>query len=163
MSNLARKLSKSHDVSAEVAQMMKTRTSLALARFNEALDLDVSQLKPFEAINKLLTQMKDWKNLERAFRKMLHRVSGKTVPNFGYPFCHQGDTLDMACDHYHRYAEDLALMAALGARPRAEQVRVQVRVDGEGQRVNGIHGRGTAAAGRRRRGCRRRRRRSSDR
>jgi len=24
----------------------------------------------------------------------LHRVSGKTVPNFGYPFCHQGDTLD---------------------------------------------------------------------
>ncbi len=27
-----------------------------------------------------------------------------------------GDTLDVACDHYHRYAEDLALMAALGAR-----------------------------------------------
>ena len=46
----------------------------ALARFNEALDLDPTQLKPFEAINKLLTQMKDWKNLERAFRKMLHRL-----------------------------------------------------------------------------------------
>ena len=29
---------------------------------------------------------------------------------------HNGDTLDVACDHYHRYAEDLALMAALGAR-----------------------------------------------
>jgi glucose/arabinose dehydrogenase len=24
----------------------------------------------------------------------LHRVAGKTVPHFGYPFCHQGDTLD---------------------------------------------------------------------
>jgi glucose/arabinose dehydrogenase len=24
----------------------------------------------------------------------LHRVSGKAVPHFGYPFCHQGDTLD---------------------------------------------------------------------
>jgi len=24
----------------------------------------------------------------------LHRVAAKTVPNFGYPFCHQGDTLD---------------------------------------------------------------------
>jgi len=24
----------------------------------------------------------------------LHRVAGKTVPNFGYPFCHQGDTPD---------------------------------------------------------------------
>jgi len=29
---------------------------------------------------------------------------------------HDGDTLDVACDHYHRYADDLALMAALGAR-----------------------------------------------
>ena len=35
MSNLARKLSQSHDVSAKVAQMMKTRTRLALERFNE--------------------------------------------------------------------------------------------------------------------------------
>jgi tetratricopeptide (TPR) repeat protein len=51
----------------------------ALARFNEALDLDATQLKPFEAINKLLTQLKDWKNLERAFRKMLHRLMG--TPN----------------------------------------------------------------------------------
>ncbi len=29
---------------------------------------------------------------------------------------HNGDNLDVACDHYHRYAEDLALMASLGAR-----------------------------------------------
>ncbi|MGB0678717.1 MAG: hypothetical protein ACPGUV_03550 [Polyangiales bacterium] len=48
----------------------------ALERFNEALDLDIEQLKPFEAINKILTQQKDWKGLERAFRKMLHRVLG---------------------------------------------------------------------------------------
>lgn len=27
-----------------------------------------------------------------------------------------GDTLDVACDHYHRYEEDLALMAELGAK-----------------------------------------------
>ncbi len=50
----------------------------ALERFNMALDLDPEgMLKSFEAINKLLTQQKDWKQLERAFRKMLHRVSGK--------------------------------------------------------------------------------------
>jgi len=50
----------------------------ALTRFNQALDLDPSgMLKAFEAINKLLTQQKDWRELERAFRKMLHRVSGK--------------------------------------------------------------------------------------
>jgi beta-glucosidase len=29
---------------------------------------------------------------------------------------HMGDNLDIACDHYHRFAEDLALMASLGAK-----------------------------------------------
>ncbi|MGF1469684.1 MAG: tetratricopeptide repeat protein [Sandaracinaceae bacterium] len=48
----------------------------ALAKFNEALDLDPNQLKAFEAINKILTSKKDWKQLERAFRKMIHRISG---------------------------------------------------------------------------------------
>ncbi len=46
----------------------------ALERFNEALDLDNAQLKPFEAINKILNTRKDWKALERAYRKMLHRI-----------------------------------------------------------------------------------------
>ncbi|MDH4282090.1 MAG: tetratricopeptide repeat protein, partial [Myxococcales bacterium] len=46
----------------------------ALERFNEALDLDSTQLKPFEAVNKLLNDRKDWKALERAYRKMLHRI-----------------------------------------------------------------------------------------
>ncbi len=49
----------------------------AVDKFNEALDLDPDQLKAFEAINKLLTQQKDWKQLERAFRKMLRRIVGK--------------------------------------------------------------------------------------
>ena len=46
----------------------------ALEKFNEALDLDSTQLKPFEAVNKLLNGRKDWKALERAYRKMLHRI-----------------------------------------------------------------------------------------
>ena len=29
---------------------------------------------------------------------------------------HNGDTLDVACDHYHRYKDDLALMADLGVK-----------------------------------------------
>ncbi|MEO0324181.1 MAG: tetratricopeptide repeat protein, partial [Myxococcota bacterium] len=44
---------------------------LALQRFNEALDLDPDQLKAFEAINKILNAKKDWKALERAYRKMI--------------------------------------------------------------------------------------------
>ena len=46
----------------------------ALERFNDALDLDSEQLKPFEAVNKILNIRKDWKALERAYRKMLHRI-----------------------------------------------------------------------------------------
>ena len=46
----------------------------ALAKFNEALDLDPDQLKAFEAINKILNAKKDWKALERAYRKMIHRI-----------------------------------------------------------------------------------------
>jgi tetratricopeptide (TPR) repeat protein len=49
----------------------------AIAKFNEALDLDADQLKAFEAINKLLNQKKDWKQLERAFRQMLRRIVQK--------------------------------------------------------------------------------------
>ncbi len=49
----------------------------AVAKFDEALDLDPTQLKPFEAINKIWTTQKDWRQLERAFRKMIKRVVGK--------------------------------------------------------------------------------------
>ncbi|HUQ77103.1 MAG TPA: PQQ-dependent sugar dehydrogenase [Burkholderiales bacterium] len=36
---------------------------------------------------------RDWMGDESP-HDTLHRVAGKTVPHFGYPFCHQGDTLD---------------------------------------------------------------------
>ncbi len=49
-------------------------TERALEKFDEALDLDRTQLKAFEAINKILNTTKDWKQLERAFRKMVRRV-----------------------------------------------------------------------------------------
>lgn len=52
-------------------------TDGAIERFNKALDLDHEQLKAFEAINKILNTKKDWKALERAYRKMLHRIIGK--------------------------------------------------------------------------------------
>ncbi len=49
-------------------------TDRAIEKFDEALDLDRTQLKAFEAINKILNTKKDWKQLERAFRKMVRRV-----------------------------------------------------------------------------------------
>ena len=49
----------------------------AVDLFNEALDLNPGYLEAFERINKILTSLKEWKQLERAYRKMLHRVAGK--------------------------------------------------------------------------------------
>lgn len=49
----------------------------AVDLFNDALDLDPSYLDAFERINKILTAQREWKLLERAYRKMIHRVAGK--------------------------------------------------------------------------------------
>lgn len=56
-------------------------TERALEKFDQALDLDRTQLKAFEAINKILTTKKDWKQLERAFRKMIRRVKTQGEPD----------------------------------------------------------------------------------
>ena len=49
----------------------------AVECFNLALDNSLENLKAFEAIDKILTQQKDWKQLERNYRKMIHRIAGK--------------------------------------------------------------------------------------
>src|SRR6185369_7384875 len=53
----------------------------------------------------------------------LHRVRAKTVPNFGYPYCHQGDILDpefgknRSCAEFDKPAQKLgAHIAPLGMR-----------------------------------------------
>jgi len=52
----------------------------AVDLFNDALDLNPGYLEAFERINKILTAQKEWKQLERAYRKMLHRIAGKPAP-----------------------------------------------------------------------------------
>ena len=47
----------------------------AAALFDEALDANPTHLEAFERINKIFTAKRDWKALERAFRKMLRRLS----------------------------------------------------------------------------------------
>jgi hypothetical protein len=42
--------------------------------FNRVLDEDPMQLKAFEGVDRICTQKKDWKALERAYRKMLKRL-----------------------------------------------------------------------------------------
>ena len=46
----------------------------AIDRFNMVLDDDPSFLKAFQAIDTMVTKSKDWKTLERSYRKMLKRL-----------------------------------------------------------------------------------------
>ncbi len=46
----------------------------AVDSFDAALDADVKMLKAFEAIDRVWTEQKSWKDLERAYRRMLRRV-----------------------------------------------------------------------------------------
>jgi golgin subfamily B member 1 len=62
----------------------------ALSLFDDALDLNPALLEAFERINRLLTLQRNWSELERAFRKMIHRqarVSPKDV-NLEYHLWH---------------------------------------------------------------------------
>jgi tetratricopeptide (TPR) repeat protein len=60
----------------------------AVDLFNEALDLNPQYLEAFERINKILTAQRDWKQLERSYRKMLHRVAGKGNTDLEYSLWH---------------------------------------------------------------------------
>jgi tetratricopeptide (TPR) repeat protein len=60
----------------------------AVELFNEALDLNPGYLDAFERINKILTGLRDWKQLERAYRKMLHRVAGKGNTDLEFTLWH---------------------------------------------------------------------------
>jgi tetratricopeptide (TPR) repeat protein len=61
----------------------------AVELFNEALDLNPSYLEAFERINKVLTQQKNWKQLERSYRKMIHRIAGKGNAELEHTLWHQ--------------------------------------------------------------------------
>jgi tetratricopeptide (TPR) repeat protein len=61
----------------------------AVELFNDALDLNPSYLEAFERINKILTGQKSWKQLERSYRKMIHRIAGKGNTDLEHTLWHQ--------------------------------------------------------------------------
>ncbi|HEX5101923.1 MAG TPA: hypothetical protein VFV94_20585, partial [Polyangiaceae bacterium] len=61
----------------------------AVELFNDALDLNPSFLEAFERINKILTNQKAWKQLERSYRKMIHRIAGKGNTDLEHTLWHQ--------------------------------------------------------------------------
>ncbi len=73
-----------------MAQLHRDQQDLgrAVELFNEALDLNPDFLEAFERINKILTSQKDWKLLERSYRKMIHRIAGKGKGDLEYNLWH---------------------------------------------------------------------------
>ena len=63
-----------HYAAAVIARDELKDTDLAVERFSAALDEVPTTPKAFEAIDKLLTDRDDWKNLARAYRKQLKRL-----------------------------------------------------------------------------------------
>jgi len=48
---------------------------MAVEYFEQTLDNDIEHLKAFEAIDRIYTELKEWKELERAYRRMLKRIN----------------------------------------------------------------------------------------
>ena len=53
----------------------------AIEYLNHALDMNVNELRAFEAIDRILTASRDWDNLERNYRKMIKRVTDNDSPD----------------------------------------------------------------------------------
>lgn len=75
-----------------IAQLYRDKiedSDRAVEYFNEALDMHPEFLESFERINKILTQSKNWKQLERNYRKMLHRIAGKDKTDLEHELWYQ--------------------------------------------------------------------------
>ncbi|MBW2524919.1 MAG: tetratricopeptide repeat protein [Deltaproteobacteria bacterium] len=56
--------------------------------FDEALDLNPEYLEAFKRIDKIFTSLKDWAKLERAYRKMIHRLVGRGKTDVEFSLWH---------------------------------------------------------------------------
>lgn len=68
------RLSKFYYTMAIISRDEVSEDRNAVEYFNKCLDHNVNELRAFEAIDRILTAMKDWRELERNYRKMIKRV-----------------------------------------------------------------------------------------
>ncbi len=86
----------------------------AIEHFNLALDSDPDNLKDFEAIEQILTPRRDWKLLERNYRKMLHRITGRDKKQLEEALWHGlGEIYRTRMQNYEAAAEAFKMASAL--------------------------------------------------
>ncbi|MBI4701491.1 MAG: tetratricopeptide repeat protein [Deltaproteobacteria bacterium] len=56
--------------------------------FDEALDLNPEYLEAFERLDKIYSSQNDWNKLERAYRKMIHRIHGQNKTDLEFKLWH---------------------------------------------------------------------------
>jgi len=61
----------------------------AVGLYDEALTLDPARLDAFERIVRILTELKAWQSLERAYKRMLGRALGQDDPRLQHALFHQ--------------------------------------------------------------------------
>src|SRR5688500_1808471 len=64
-------------------------TDRAVELFKESLDVNPEVLEAFARINKIITVERNWKQLERQYRNMIHRVAGKGKTELEFNLWHQ--------------------------------------------------------------------------
>lgn len=103
----------------------------ALESFEMVLDCDPTMVRAFERITAMLTELRDWKRLERTHRKMIHRVRGTDAAlefNLWRALAEiYRDRLD------HRSAALAAYQMAAGLKPDDEAVQAAVQALEAGQ------------------------------
>ncbi|MDO9019269.1 MAG: hypothetical protein Q8S73_07535 [Deltaproteobacteria bacterium] len=74
--NAERKARYAYSIASIYNQELKNPDE-ALTFYNQALDFNPSELKPFAKVNEILQARRDWRSLSRAYKRMIERVAGK--------------------------------------------------------------------------------------
>jgi hypothetical protein len=83
--------------------------------FDAALDADPDCIEAFQGIDRIYTRLMDWPALERAYRKMIHRVLGKGNTELEYNLWHA-----LGLIYRDRLRDNARALSAFSAAPRVK-------------------------------------------
>ena len=111
---------------AQIARDELSDRGAALTLFDQALEVDPSQLEAFERIVRMLTETKDWLGLEQMYKRMIGRVAQRNEPVLLHALYKQLGLVyrDRIGDMQNAIA---AFQAGAQVRPEDEQIQTMLR------------------------------------